>query len=213
MHLHRILSAVAFVCATASLSSMTVRPPSFEQLVAKAETVVRTEVLETRCEERGEGAEKRIVTIVKVRVEKAIVGQAPAEMELRMLGGTLNGMSMHVPGMTGFSKGDRDILFLSGNTRAFCPLVAVNHGRYLLVPKSNGTGDFVARANAAPLHDLAEISQPVEATGPVNMTMAANLAKAELGSDRLAPMDAEVFEARIAECAAALKGSASASQK
>jgi hypothetical protein len=153
----RFLALVLCLCVASSLQALSVVPPSFEELVGRSEQVLRTEVLETRCVVKGEGETRRIVTLVKVRVEKAIVGEAPAELELELLGGRVGDEAMEVSGMTQFQKGDRDILFVARNGKAFCPLVAVNHGRYLLVPTESGAGEVVARADASPLRSVAEI--------------------------------------------------------
>lgn len=162
MRIRSLLAVALASLVSLSASAMSVRPPSFEELVAKADTVIRAEVISTRSEMQGEGAKKRIVTFVKVRVERVLVGEAATEMELEMLGGTVGNETMEVGGMTTFSKGDRDILFVQGNGKQFCPLVGVNHGRYLIVPREGKSGEFVARADNLPLRSEADVSVVIE---------------------------------------------------
>lgn len=163
MKLFRTFAAIA-LAAMASLSAiaMSVRPPSFDELVTQADSVIRTEVLGTRCVIKGEGAKRHIVTFVKVRVERVLVGEGATEMELEMLGGTVGTETMEVGGMTTFTKGDRDILFVKGNGQLFCPLVGVNHGRYLIVPREGQSGEFVARADNLPLRSEADVSVAID---------------------------------------------------
>ncbi len=195
--------AVGWLCALNALLAMSVKQPTFEQLVGRAEQIVRAEVLDTRCVFKGEGADRRIVTLVKLRVEKVIVGEAPAEMEIELLGGQVGDEALEVAGMTKFQKGDRDILFVAGNGKLFCPLVAVNHGRFLLVPNEGREGETVARSDARPLRSVAEISTPV---GEPALRGAATAGGAAAGVTALSEaMSLEQFEASIIECAKALK--------
>lgn len=195
--------AVGLLCALNSLRAMSVKQPTFEELVGRAEQVVRVEVLDTQCVFKGEGADRRIVTLVKLRVEKVIVGEAPAEMEIELLGGKVGDEALEVAGMTKFQKGDRDILFVAGNGRLFCPLVAVNHGRFLLVPNEGRAGETVARSDARPLRSVAEISTPV---GEPVLRSAAAAGAAPAGIAALSEgMSVEQFEASIVECHKALK--------
>lgn len=181
------------VCMSA-LHAVSVAPPSFEDLVRRSDLVVRTEVLGTRCVEKGEGATRRIVTLIALRVEKILVGNAVPDLELEMLGGTVGDESLEVSGMTTFNKGDRDILFIAGNGRALCPLVAMNHGRYLRVRAAGDGVERVARADATPLRDVGQIQSVLGLPAP-----ASSLA------DKLLPMamQLEEFESLILRCAAA----------
>jgi len=187
----RLLLVAALACASTSLFSMTIKPPTLAGLVTKSSSVVRTEVLETRCEERGEGTSRRIVTVVKVRVEKAIVGQAPAELELVVLGGEIGNRGLRIPGMTTFKKGDRDILFLASAKQAISPLVSANHGRYALVRKPGSATECVARADNAPVRTTADIEQAMECAAEKRPT----------ADDVPEAMSVEAFEEEIVACA------------
>ena len=208
----RLFAVFALICASQALFAMSVRPPSFEQLVGGAEQVLRTEVTDTRCVVKGEGAQRHIVTLVTVRVEKVIVGEAPAQVVLELLGGKVGEEGLEVGGMTTFHKGDRDILFVVGNGKYFCPLVAVNHGRYLLVPNEAKTGEFVARADNKPLHSTAEVSGELElptASSGVNTVSA----QAAVQVGETGALSVEAFEAKIVECAKGLKAATQTSAK
>lgn len=175
---------------------MSVRPLKFEELVGRADLVMRTEVLDTRCVEKGEGASRRVVTLVRVRVEKVLVGQAPSELELELLGGDVSGFSISVPGMPKFVKGDRDVLFVAGNGRLVCPLVGVNHGRFLLV--SCEGKEVVARADHTPLKAVDQVGQPLRE----NMAMGRELLVPSTLEEGLTVDD---FELSIIECAKGLR--------
>lgn len=210
MRLLRVLALVFCLCLASHLRALTVVPPSFEDLVARAEVVVRTEVLGSRCVEKGEGPSRRIVTLVHLRVERVLVGKAPAELEIELLGGTVGEESLEVAGMTQFTKGDRDILFIAHNGRSFCPLVGVNHGRFLLVSGDAGAPEWVARSDASPLHSVAEIRSALGSPSSVVMAAQSLRSAAAASSDaapaRSEPLSRAVFEALILECAAAKGG-------
>jgi hypothetical protein len=152
-----------FLCALfcAPAWALSVIPPTFDELIQNADTVVRSEVVSTRCEWRGEGTNRRIVTMVRLRIERCLVGEAAQEIEIQMLGGKLDGKGLEVSGMPNFHTGDRDILFIRNNGKSFCPLVAVGHGRYLIVQSEKNASAFVARNNGEPLVKTADHGCPV----------------------------------------------------
>jgi len=192
--------------------ALSVKPPTLSELVERSETIVRGVVTGTRAVEKGEGAQRRIYTLVRIRVEKTLVGVAPEELELEFLGGSLNGRTLTVAGMTRFAKGDKDILFVAGNGRSLCPLVGVNHGRYLIVSRENGAEDFVARCDASPLKDVSEISRPLGEHIQGAIEGATQLRAQAASPTQAAALDSAMtlaaFEATILECAGKLGRSA-----
>ena len=154
-----------------AVHATTVIPSSLEQLVARAELVVRATVTHTRCEWRGDGEDRHIVTVVTVSIHEALVGSAPAEIALEFLGGEIDGQWLRVEGQPHFTVGDDDFLFVAGNGRTFCPLVGMMFGRYL-VAKDDAGRELVARENGVPLTDVKEIATPLNA-GPVAHVLAA----------------------------------------
>ena len=153
-----------------ALHATTVLPSSLEELVAQAELVVRATVTNTRCEWRGAGEDRRIVTVVTIRVRETLVGDAPPELALEFLGGEVDGQWMRVEGQPRFKVGDEDFLFVAGNGRNLCPLVGMMFGRYLVAQDDAGR-QLVARENGVPLTDVEEIATPLDG-GPVAHVLA-----------------------------------------
>ncbi len=152
--------AMAFTCLVRTSSATTVIPPTLDELVERAGSVVRTRALDTRCEWRGEGDERRIVTVVTFAVDETIVGPAQETVELEFLGGEIDGERMFVAGQTLFAPGHEDILFVSRQLNAVTPLVRMMFGRYLVAEHEDGRA-FIARANGTPLLATDQVSAPI----------------------------------------------------
>lgn len=137
-------------------------PPSFPDLVAKAEAVYRGEVkaIEPR-RVAGRDGQSIIKTFVTVAVERTLKGPEKAEVVLEFLGGTLGDEVLEVTGMPKFNLGQREYVFVQKNGVQFCPLVAVMHGRYRLLRDETAGREFVARDNGTPLTDVAEVELPM----------------------------------------------------
>ena len=143
----------------------TVLPPQFDELVNGADYIVRAKVKGIRYEATERNGRPWVHTFVKLEVLEPIAGAAPAEVELRVLGGKApNGDEMRVEGVPEFKVGDEDILFVHGNGRNFFPLYAVMHGRFPIKQDAAGR-EFVARSNEVPLADVAEIALPMAEGG------------------------------------------------
>lgn len=182
--------------ATAGIAAaMSVRPPEFAELVGKADAVVRGEVTAVRCEWRGAGESRRIVTLVTVAVQRRLVGETAPTVELEFLGGRVGAHELTVPGQPQFRMGDRDILFVQGNGRQMCPLVHAMFGRYPVTAGAAGEAPTVARIDGVPLAAVADVAQPLAAPG-----VAAPLRALKRG----AALSVEAFEAEIIAQAQAL---------
>jgi len=146
---------------------MSVIPPTFTELVAKAEIVARIEVTgQTSQWDTSASGQKVIHTYVQCRVIKQLKGAAQATLSLRFLGGQVGTSVMQIPDMPTFVTGQRYIVFVAANGRAFCPLVGVMHGTYSLVTDSTGT-DRVARSNGTALRSAADVKESQEAPAVV----------------------------------------------
>jgi len=184
-------------------SAMSVAPTSFDELVTRADSVVRSEVLSVRCEARGTGSLHHIVTLVRVRIERTLVGTAASEVELEFLGGKVGSEGMIVHGQPVFQKGDRDILFIHGNTASLCPIVGVQYGRFWIVPSADGKSEIVARSNGEPLVSTEQIQQTMESAARESGVRTASAASA--------PLSLADFESLIVSRAASLRQAPSAS--
>jgi hypothetical protein len=135
----------------------TVAPTTFSEIVAQAEMIVTGRVLARRCEWKGLGSERRIVTVVTMEVQAAHKGTPPARMELIFLGGTVGDTTLEVAGVPQFQVGERSILFVEKNGRKFCPLAGIYHGK-LTIERDARTGrEILVRHNRRPLTDVREV--------------------------------------------------------
>lgn len=142
----------------------TVIPPTFDELVNKAEVIFQGAVTDVRSQWVGEGAERRIVSYVTFKVEDAMKGAPGETYSLRMLGGTVDGETMEVTDSPKFNVGDRDIIFVENNGSQFIPLVGIMHGRFH-VQKDKQTGREIVTTNErAPLKDVSKLGKDERAT-------------------------------------------------
>ena len=151
------LFAALFVAAS-SLHATTVIPPSFDELVNRAEVIFQGSVTNVRSQWVGEGGQRHIVTYVTFQVNDPIKGNPGATYTMRMLGGTVDGQTMEVSDSPKFKIGDRDFLFVEHNGRQFIPLVGIMHGRFRVEREQNGH-EIVALNNGQPLSDVASLGK------------------------------------------------------
>lgn len=175
-------AAVAFLCCAHAARATTVIPPSLDELVEASASVVRTHVLDARCEWRGTGEERHIVTLVTFAVDESIVGTTEATMELEFLGGEIDGERFFVVGQPQFKPGHEDILFVSRESNVITPLVRMMYGRYLVDRRDDGRA-LVARIDGTPLLALDQVSAPL-GTAPSEEVMAMILAADPYTPDR-----------------------------
>jgi len=160
MKLLRSLIVLSFVSLTlASARATTVIPPTFDELVTRAETIFEGTVTGLRSEWTGEGSNRHIVTYVSFKVEDAIKGATGADYTIRMFGGTVDGHTMEVSDAPRFKVGDRDILFVENNGTQFIPLVGIMHGRFHVQVDATGANEKIAKDNGATVADAAKLGQ------------------------------------------------------
>jgi hypothetical protein len=152
-----LLSLIALALPAARAT--TVIPPTFDELVTKAEMIFEGTVTGSRSEWTGEGANRHIVTYVSFKIEDAIKGAPGSNYTLRMMGGTVDGQTMEVSDAPRFKVGDRDILFVENNGTQFIPLVGIMHGRFHVQPDENGANEKIAKDNGAMVADVAKLGQ------------------------------------------------------
>lgn len=155
-----LFSALAFFGP--GLRATTVIPPSFPDLVEKAEAIYRGRVtaVESRHVDRPDGA-RVIKTFVTVAIDKVLKGAAQNTITLEMLGGRIGDDSLLITGMPKFTVGAEEFVFVQRNGAQFCPLVAMMHGRYRVLHDAAQSRDYIARDNRLPLTDLAEVGLPM----------------------------------------------------
>ena len=160
MKLLRSLTLVSLLSlALSGARATTVIPPTFDELVTKAETIFEGTVTGSRSEWTGEGSNRHIVTYVTFKIEDAIKGAPGSDYTLRMFGGTVDGQTMEVSDAPRFKVGDRDILFVENNGTQFIPLVGIMHGRFHVQTDPNGVTEKIAKDSGAMVADVAKLGQ------------------------------------------------------
>jgi len=103
------------------------------ELVAKSAQSVVATPLEAHCEWATFGSSEVIVTESSVRIEEAILGDAPGELLVRVLGGSIGEVGMRVSGQAELPIGKSCVLFLTApeSDRSF--VVGAAQGHYPLV--------------------------------------------------------------------------------
>lgn len=157
----------ASLLLTASARATTVTPPTFAELVAEAQLIVRARVDAVRAAWVDSPQGRVIKTYVTVTVLKPLKGGAPATLTLQLLGGEIDGQGMQVAGMPRFQPGQVEFLFISGNGARFCPLVGMMHGRYRVLTDPATAREYVARDDGAPLESEHEVRLPQPASALV----------------------------------------------
>jgi hypothetical protein len=155
-----ILAAVALLCD--GVGAISVIAPTFQELVAEAQTVFVGEVTATQALWIGDGAQRTIVTNVTFAVETTLKGADERVRVLRFIGGAVGDQTLTVPGIPTFKVGDRAVLFVTNDVNAISPLVGVMHGRFPLTKASDGR-EYVA------LHD-GRVFSSVGQVGPSAVT-------------------------------------------
>ena len=134
------------VAAVLPLRAAVVVPPTFEELVRDARQIVVTETVSTRSVWRSHPDGRFIETLVTFRVDSVVKGAFAQEQTLSFMGGRIGDLSLDVSDQVQFTRGDRDVLFVSGARDEISPLVGFNHGRFRI-----GAGDVILSHDGQPL--------------------------------------------------------------
>jgi hypothetical protein len=152
-----------FFGALAHATSVT--PPSFTQLVAESDTIIRGSV-QSVSSAWVDGPQGHLIkTFVTFHVEKRLKGDVPDTLTLDFLGGTVGIDTLRVPGMPQFEVGATEVVFIHGNGVQFCPLVRMMHGRYRAQTDAPSRRRFVARDDGSPLATVDDVQLPMENRG------------------------------------------------
>ena len=149
-----IFAALAAMSLSAGIHATTVVAPTFEALVAQADAIVESEVVDTtsRFVPQRDGAP--IVTDVYFRVEKVLKGAPASTLILQFLGGEVGDLGFRVEGVPSFAKGDRDVLFAITVAPQVSPIVGMMHGRVCITADVATRRDIVRAFDGTPLRDL-----------------------------------------------------------
>jgi hypothetical protein len=169
-----VLFSLGFVA-----NATTVIPPTFVELVSRAEVIFEGEVTGVQSQWIGAGAEHRIVTFVTFKVDDTLKGNPGASYSIRMLGGTVDGQTMEVTDSPKFKFGDHDILFVENNGSQFIPLVGIQHGRFR-VQKDQAGRDTLITGAGQPLADVNQLGTNEEALAHAKAALSLNDFKAAI---------------------------------
>lgn len=163
MRLFRLVSPfvilVGFLFSSARATS--VIAPTFAELVAEADTIVRGTVTHVEARSVTTTRGPAVYTYVTLAIEQCAKGTAPQTLTLTLLGGTSGAQTLSIAGMPQFAIGDREIVFVQRNGRQLCPLVGFYHGRYRILKDPATQRDYVARDNRTPLTGTGDVSLPL----------------------------------------------------
>lgn len=169
---------------------MSVRAPTFPELVAEASSIVHARVVAvTSRAVTSSNGQRAVKTFVTFETMKALKGAPAARFTLSFLGGKdkASGENWIVPGMPVFNSGDEDIVFATGG-ESICPLVGAMHGRYRVATDASTGRQYVARDDGTPLHATNEVGRPI----------AENQSMTPTASSIVSALTPEEFEQKIA---------------
>ncbi len=162
-----MLLGCAVLLASPTARATSVTPPTFAELVAEAQLIVRARIDAVRAAWVDTPQGRVIKTYVTATTLKPLKGSVPTTLTLQLLGGELDGHGLRVAGMPQFQPGQEEYLFVNGNGARFCPLVGMMHGRYRVLTDAATAREYVARDDRLPLVSEHDVQLPQPATGPV----------------------------------------------
>jgi hypothetical protein len=133
------------MAAGATSGATTLERMSLDKMAAAAPVIVRA-----RC--TGNSAardEGEIWTITSFDVEERWRGSPPAQITVRLLGGSLGDITSHVSGVPRFSPGEDVVLFLQPTIRGDFSVVSWEQGTFRIHRDMPGAHAFVAQDTAS----------------------------------------------------------------
>ncbi|HWA85162.1 MAG TPA: hypothetical protein VG710_02975 [Opitutus sp.] len=160
--------ALVVLASLRPANAMSVRAPTFPELVAEASMIAHTRVTAVTSRAVTSPDDQRVIkTFVTFTTITPLKGQPGSQFTLSFLGGAdkHSGERWTVPGMPQFQVGDEDIIFATRG-ESVCPLVAARHGRYRVLTDAATNRRYIARSNREPLAGTDEISGSLEPVAP-----------------------------------------------
>ena len=152
-----LAGAMAVTFPAAAPQAASVIAPTFDAMVARAQTVFVGETVDVRSRWVSTPSGRAIVTVVTFKVVRTLKGELGAQTQLEFLGGTVGEYRMEIPGMPKFRLGDEDVLFVDERGDPVSPVVGFMHGRFRVLEDAGTRRLSVARYNFEPLADVRDI--------------------------------------------------------
>ena len=165
----RILPAACFAVALFFVSmadATTIARMSLAQMSQAAALIVRA-----RCTGNSVAVDAgEIWTFTSFDVEETLRGNAPSQVTVRLLGGSLGNITSHVSGIPRFRPGEDVILFLQPTQRGDFSVVSWEQGTFRIRRAPSGTQSYVTQDTASfPTFDPA--TRQFRATGIRHMPL------------------------------------------
>jgi hypothetical protein len=154
------IGAAAFgllILIAASAHSTSVLPPTFDELVARADDVILARVVARQSSWVTSRSGRAIVTDVTFVIERTLKGESRIQRTLEFLGGTVGDVSLAVAGIPEFQVNDRDVLFVRDTGRPASPLVGFSYGRFRVVRDATFGTDIIRTFDGRPLASLDDV--------------------------------------------------------
>jgi hypothetical protein len=155
-----VLAALA-ASAGVAVRATTVIPPTFEELVARSQSVFVGQTIDVQSQWVSRSSGPAIVTVVTFKVIRALKGDMGGQTQLEFLGGRVGEDRLEVAGMPRFRVGDEDVLFVDERGRPMSPVVGFMHGRFRVLEDPATGRRSVARYNFEPLGSVTDIGAAV----------------------------------------------------
>ena len=132
MKKYLFLFCIAALAGLVPLYATSVQRLSFDDLVAKAQSIVEGSVVTAQTFRSSDG--KLILTNYTIQVEESLKGPNKKTIILTTIGGRIGNTVLHVSGMPVFQTGEKTVVFLE-QAGAYTTIVGLNQGKFSV---SNG---------------------------------------------------------------------------
>jgi hypothetical protein len=167
-----LLAAIFAGLIGSTAGATLVTPPTFDELVDRADLVFEGTVVDVRSAWRETRDGRQIMTDVTYRVRRGLKGAPSMQVVLELFGGTVGRDTMRIAGMAEFAPGDHDILFVREGRRDGLPLVGLMHGRFRVMRTPAGE-EWVTTHDGRAIRGTASIGavRQAQAKGVTGLTL------------------------------------------
>jgi hypothetical protein len=123
---------------------------SLEELVSASSFVVVATATERESRWENVAGGRRIVTYTKLKVDRAVVGEAPSEVVVRTLGGSVGKIGQHVSGEAALATGTPSLLFLA-KVESAVVVTGLAQGHYPIAVDAQGVSRLKPSPDAGTL--------------------------------------------------------------